>query len=106
MPTEPVPSAHTGGSGVVMPRRWAMSATFCGPTCSASRANTAFTEYAVASYRFSMPRLVPSAFVTFHTEPSWLKHPAMGPWAPENVAVGGMPCSNAVARMYGLNDDP
>ena len=49
MPTEPVPSAQTGGSGVVIPTRCAMSATFWGPTASVSRAKTAFTDSAVAS---------------------------------------------------------
>ena len=72
IPTEPVPSAQTGGSGVVIPTRCAMSATFWGPTGSVSRANTAFTDSAVASYRFSEPRLVPSAFVTFQIDPSGL----------------------------------
>jgi len=49
IPTEPVASAQTGGSGVVMPIAWATSTTFSGPTSRISRANTAFTESAVAS---------------------------------------------------------
>ena len=49
MPTDQVPSAQTGGSGVVVATRCAMSATFWGPTASVSRAKTAFTDSAVAS---------------------------------------------------------
>ena len=84
MPTEPVASEQTAGSGDVIPIRCAIATTFSGPTSSIRCANTAFTESAVAVYRFMLPTLDPSALITTHGCPFVSQRgSSIAPWTPE-----------------------
>ena len=77
-------SAQTGGSSLRTPIACAMSTVSWSPASRISRANTRFTESAVAWYRSIVPWLNPSAFWGSHGWPFVVQRGSvMGVWAPE-----------------------
>src|SRR4029079_19482909 len=102
-PTEPGASEATGGSSVVMPILLATGGTVSGPMSRINCANTTLIESWVAVHRSTLPPVpAPSAL---STQCAWSCRSGLQNGKElELLCDGGTPCSNAAARMYGLND--
>src|SRR2546421_11148203 len=72
-----------------MPILWAISMTLPSPTLVAMRTNAQFTEYAVASHRFSVPP--PASSLTAKPSNPGTEHGV----DPSTVSAGGEPLSGA-----------
>src|SRR3954451_18251093 len=91
--------------GEVIPIEYAVSANACGPTSSTSWANTALTDFTVASVSDIVP-LPGSALLTVQGAPPPGSVSGLGELPRWYVEFGSTPCLIAVVITNVLNDEP